>query len=49
MRTYVGHRDEHGKCQVRVVENGESRPLDPRFDLFNHSPTDSRSANQLAL
>src|SRR5262249_47817253 len=31
--------DERGKCQVWVVENGESRSIDPRFDLFNHSPT----------
>src|SRR5216684_1262768 len=40
MKVYSGRRDKSGACTVRVVESdGDSRLLDPRLDLFNHSPT----------
>lgn len=38
MRVYRGTRTEQG-CQVTVEEDGVSRPLKPRLDLRNHSPT----------
>jgi hypothetical protein len=38
MKTYHGSRTELGVAVV-VEENGQSRGLDPRFDLRNHSPT----------
>ncbi|MBA4067434.1 MAG: hypothetical protein C0501_27740 [Isosphaera sp.] len=38
MKTYSGVRTENG-CAVTVEDDsGESRGLDPRFDLRNHSP-----------
>ena len=39
MKVYEGIRTKNG-CQVTVREQGAtSRPLDPRLDLHNHSPT----------
>jgi hypothetical protein len=38
MKTYRGIRTQHG-CEVVVEEDGRTRPLDPRLDLRNHSPT----------
>lgn len=39
MKRYQGTRTPDG-CQVVVLEDGkEPRPLDPRLDLRNHSPT----------
>lgn len=38
MKTYTGTRTEDG-CAVVVSDAGGDRPLDPRFDLRNHSPT----------
>jgi hypothetical protein len=38
MKVYRGRRSEHS-CTVEVEENGESRLLNPRLDLRNHSPT----------
>src|ERR671939_537152 len=36
---YIAERTKQG-CQVLKVEEGkEPRPLDPRLDLWNHSPT----------
>lgn len=35
---YRGERAEGG-CVVTVQRGGESYPLDPRYDLRNHSPT----------
>ena len=38
--TYCGRRDAHGVCHVVGVEaDGRERPLDPRLDLENRSPT----------
>jgi hypothetical protein len=40
MRTYRGERNANGDAVVFVVEvDGRRRPLDPRYDLANHSPT----------
>jgi hypothetical protein len=40
MKTYIGKRIGDGRCIVRVREPGKKlRPLRPRLDLFNHSPT----------
>ena len=36
---YRGRRDDHGTGSVTVVDEGVERPLDPRLDLVNHSPT----------
>lgn len=37
---YYGRRDAEGTCRVVVVEaNGSMRPLDPRLELENRSPT----------
>lgn len=38
MRVYRGTRTEQG-CQVVVETDGVPRPLNPRLDLRNHSPT----------
>jgi Family of unknown function (DUF6166) len=38
-KLYVGRRDKNHNCTVRVIEDGDSRLLNPRLDLFNHSPT----------
>jgi Family of unknown function (DUF6166) len=39
MKTYIGKRID-GRCIVRVSEPGKRlRPLRPRLDLYNHSPT----------
>ena len=38
MKVYRGTRTEKG-CEVLVEEDGATRPLDPRTDLRNHSPT----------
>jgi len=39
-KVYKGRRDEDGVCIVTVHEEGKpARPLNPRLDLFNHSPT----------
>jgi hypothetical protein len=39
MKRYEGRRTPDG-CVVTVSEGGgDPRPLDPRFDLHNHSPT----------
>ena len=40
-RTYHGFRDDEGTCHVRVAEPGDliGRPLAPRLDLTNKSPT----------
>jgi len=35
---YCGARRESG-CAVLAIEDGERRPLEPRLDLCNHSPT----------
>lgn len=38
--TYYGRRNAEGSCRVVVVEpNGTMRPLDPRLELENRSPT----------
>jgi hypothetical protein len=39
MKIYTGRRDKNGNCVVRVLEDGDSRALKKRLDLFNHSPT----------
>jgi Family of unknown function (DUF6166) len=38
MKVYCGTRTKSGTT-VTVEEHGETRPLNPRFDLRNHSPT----------
>jgi hypothetical protein len=38
MKHYTGRRTEDG-CAVVVSDGGDPRPLDPRLDLRNHSPT----------
>jgi Family of unknown function (DUF6166) len=38
MKFYQGMRTERDGYAVLVDENGESRSLDPRFDLRRHSP-----------
>ncbi len=38
MKTYHGRRTDDDGYAVEVEENGQSRGLDPRFDLRNHSP-----------
>jgi hypothetical protein len=38
MKIYRATRTQSGTV-VTVEREGESRPLDPRFDLRNHSPT----------
>ena len=38
MKTYTGARTETG-CAVTVSDAGCCRGLDPRFDLWNHSPS----------
>jgi hypothetical protein len=38
MKSYRGTRTDQG-CEVVVEEDGTSRPLAPRHDLRNHSPT----------
>lgn len=38
MKSYRGRRTEQG-CEVVVEDEGVSRPLPPRHDLRNHSPT----------
>lgn len=39
-KTYHGVFVLHGECRVMVVgADGHSRPLAPRLDLYNHSPT----------
>jgi hypothetical protein len=35
---YEGTRTKEG-CKVVKVEDGESELLDPRLDLWNHSPS----------
>src|SRR5689334_7777574 len=36
---YVGQRTKSG-CEVtKVSETGESKPLEPRLDIHNHSPS----------
>jgi hypothetical protein len=37
-RHYVGRRTPEG-CIVEVIDASGTRPLDPRLDLHNHSPT----------
>jgi len=40
MQCYRGYRDVCGSVHVnKIMWNGESKRLDPRFDLWNHSPT----------
>lgn len=36
---FYGVRDTNGIAHVYVEENGETKPLDPRWDLVNHSPS----------
>lgn len=38
MVTYVGWRNERGKAEVCRLDGGDVRRLDPRFDLWRHSP-----------
>jgi hypothetical protein len=39
MKSYEGWRDGNGICHIKVIEGGErNRVLDPRNDLYNHSP-----------
>ncbi len=38
MKSYHGRRTAQG-CEVCVREGGADRPLAPRLDLRNHSPT----------
>lgn len=38
-RIYVGRRNPDGLCIVLVITGKQQRPLRPRLDLFNHSPT----------
>lgn len=37
-KLYRGTQSLPGSCHVVVVENGRERPLNPRYDLRNHSP-----------
>jgi hypothetical protein len=37
MKIYRGSRNEDG-CEIIVSGDGPDRPLDPRLDLWNHSP-----------
>jgi hypothetical protein len=39
MKIYTGRRSKGGLCIVRVIENGDARELDPRFQDCNKSPT----------
>ncbi len=39
MKHYQGHRTATGADVTVREEAGEERPLNPRFDLRNHSPT----------
>lgn len=54
MRVYEGHRTDEG-CRVYVNRSGSKYPLDPRLDLFSHSPDgfewgySSSGSAQLAL
>ena len=37
MKTYCGTRKSEG-CEITVMGDGPKRHLDPRLDLWNHSP-----------
>jgi Family of unknown function (DUF6166) len=39
MKAFVGSRDAENIARVQVQEDGRSYPLDPRLDVWNHSPT----------
>jgi Family of unknown function (DUF6166) len=40
MKTYYGLRRPSGACEAWVSpQQGKRRPLNPRFDLWNHSPS----------
>jgi hypothetical protein len=39
VKVYHGTRTDDGGYAVVVEEEGQTRGLDPRFDLRNHSPT----------
>ncbi len=39
MKVYLGSRTEGGLTVVVCEEGGPERPLEPRLDLRNHSPT----------
>jgi hypothetical protein len=36
---FIGSRTAQGQCQVVKVTDQGQTPLDPRLDLWNHSPT----------
>jgi hypothetical protein len=38
MKSYRGKRTDQG-CEVVIEEDGVTRPLPPRLDLRNHSPS----------
>jgi hypothetical protein len=38
VKQYVGERTPDGASVVVVPESGEAYPLNPRYDLRNHSP-----------
>lgn len=41
MKVYIGERRDNGDANVTVGIEGKGcgTPLEPRFDLYNHSPT----------
>jgi hypothetical protein len=38
-KVYTGKRISDTECEVTVEEGGVTRPLNPRLDLWNHSPS----------
>lgn len=38
MKKYYGRRASHSEVHVSVEEDTASTPLDPRHDIWNHSP-----------
>jgi hypothetical protein len=38
VKSYLGTRGQHGKVLVLVKTGDDVRPLEPRLDLYNHSP-----------
>lgn len=39
MKTYIGRRREQNSWEVFVRDGSQNKPLNPRNDLYNHSPT----------
>ena len=38
-KVYTGKRISDTECEVTVEEGGVTHPLNPRLDLWNHSPS----------